>query len=67
MSRPYKSTPVTGVKVGDTIIFNQPRYDVTVERTSATVDGWIGLHANDDTWSLYLKPADTARVLTPTT
>lgn len=58
----YTSTPADQVKVGDTITFDHHRYNVTVE-TITRGEHLIGLHANDDTYSLFLKPTETVRVL----
>lgn len=66
MNRPYTSTKAMDVKVGDTITFDHPRYDVTIERITHG-EYTVGLYANDDTYSLHLQPNDTIRVLTPTT
>lgn len=67
MIRAFKSTPATAVKVGDTIIFDCPMRGRLIERTSiAECDGWIGLHASNGDWRIFLAPTDTIRVLTPT-
>lgn len=64
MNRPYKSTQAASVNVGDTIIFDTPRWDVVIEESRPmNADGWIMLTANNDTWSLALKTTDTVRVL----
>jgi hypothetical protein len=49
------------VKEGQTIIYGDTR--VFVERISvAQTDGWIGIHANNDTWSTWFPPAQSLRV-----
>lgn len=64
MNRPYTSTQAANVKVGDTIIFDTPRWDVVIEEARPmNENGWIWLTANNDTWSLALKTTDTVRVL----
>lgn len=72
MSRPFASTPVAAVKVGDKLTFGDPYQIITVERiTTAEYDGWTGLHGTSTTfssktpWFGYYKPTDTIRVLTP--
>lgn len=67
MNRPYTSTVATAVKVGDTIIFDNPRYDTRIERITHGQYATVGLYANNDTFSLYLEPTDTIRVLKLTT
>lgn len=63
-SRPYTSTPAANVKPGDVVIFDTPRWDVTIERVfNAQTDGWIKLTGNSETWTLFLKNTDTVRVL----
>lgn len=53
------------VAEGDVLCFEGPAGMVTVERITVAADGWIGLHANDDTFSTYYKPADRVRVKAP--
>lgn len=62
MNRAYTSTVATDVKVGDTIIFDQPRYDARIERITHNEYG-VRLHANNDTYSIHLGRGDTIRVL----
>lgn len=51
----------TNVTEGQTIIYGDTR--VLVERISvAKSDGWIGIHANNDTWSTWFPPAESLRV-----
>jgi hypothetical protein len=61
---PYKSTRACDVKVGDVIMFDNPRYTVTIEQIDeCDTDGWIMFSANDETWTLFLKQTDTIRVM----
>jgi len=56
--------PASQVKVGDIICFDTPSSKVLIDRISeARCDGWIGLHGNDDTFSIFLKPTDRIQVL----
>lgn len=49
---------------GDTLCFLDARFNVVVERISvARCDGWIGLHANNDTWSAWYPPTEIKRVI----
>lgn len=64
MTTYFKSTIATDVREGDTITFDDPRYDVVIERITHG-DHTIGLHGNNDTYSLFLRPTDTIRVKTP--
>lgn len=64
MNRAYKSTTAVNVKPGDTVIFDEPRWDVVIEEAAPmSIDGWTKLTANNGTWSLCLKNSDTVRVL----
>ena len=68
MSRPFTSTKAPDVKVGDVITFDNPRYDVAIESIGEANCAYsIVLRGNNDTYSIFLKPTDTIRVLTPTT
>lgn len=52
------------VKVDDIICFDSPSSKVLVDRISvALCDGSIGIHGNDDTFSIFLKPTDRIQVL----
>ena len=52
------------VKEGDIICFDSPSSKVLIESISvAQCDGSIGLHGNNDTYSIYLKPTDRIQVL----
>jgi hypothetical protein len=67
MIRAFTSTKGADIKVGDTIIFDNPRYDIRIERITHGHYATVGLYANDDTFCLYLAPTDTIRVLTEST
>lgn len=54
--------PAAQVREGDTLLLSHSQH-VTIERISeARCDGWIGLHANNETWSSWYKPTDRVRV-----
>lgn len=46
----------TTVGEGDRLCFRNKRADVTVEATSVSRDGRVGLHANGGTWSSWYAP-----------
>lgn len=58
---PQVRTVATDINVGDTITFDNPRYDMLIERIAPGQYG-IGFYANDDSCSLYLRPQDTVLV-----
>lgn len=64
MTTSFTSTIATNVREGDTITFDDPRYDVVIDRITHG-ELTIGLHGNNDTYSLFLRPTDTIRVKTP--
>jgi hypothetical protein len=64
VSRTTTRTLATSVKVGDIITFDDPRYDVAIESIGeARCDYSVILRGNNDTYTLFLKPTDTIRVL----
>lgn len=57
-------TPASNVKVGDAICFDNPNSQILIDRISvAECDGAIGLHGNDETYSIFLKPTDRIQVV----